>query len=128
MLDLDCRKHDTVIEAEFLWTLKTMSLHYLYNSCRDVQLFRKIIGDTEIPRSFTCGKKKCAYIACHGLWPFPASQVQDMVEKLEHFIVLFDEEVNEQLQKKHLDIYVWLWNNVEVIAEYFVILRSHQSG
>ncbi|CAN8023246.1 unnamed protein product [Ixodes persulcatus] len=41
-----------------------------------------------------------------------------MMEKSEHFVVLFDETLNEYLQKKQLDVHVRLWNNSEVTTRY----------
>lgn len=118
-LDEDCRRHDSVIEAEILWTMKVVSSHYSYSSSGSVsELFRKMFPDSDIARSFTCSEKKCAYVACHGLRPFFASQVLDMMEKSEHFVVLFDETLNEYLQKKQLDVHVRLWNNSEVTTRY----------
>lgn len=41
-----------------------------------------------------------------------------MMEKSDHFVVLFDETLNEYLQKNHLDVHVRLWNNSEVTTRY----------
>lgn len=117
-LDKDCRRLDSVIEAEILWTIKVVSSHYSYSSSATVsEQFQKMFPDSDIARSFTCSEKKCAYIACHGLRPFLASQVLDM-EKSDHFVALFDETLNEYLQKKQLDVHVRLWNNSEVTTRY----------
>lgn len=58
-LDEDCRRHDSVIEAEILWTMKVVSSHYSYSSSGSVsELFRKMFPDSDIARSFTCSEKK----------------------------------------------------------------------
>ncbi|XP_070390112.1 uncharacterized protein [Dermacentor albipictus] len=118
-LEEDCRKHDSVIEAEILWTMKVVSSHYSYSSSGSIsQLFQKMFPDSEVARSFTCSEKKCAYVACHGLRPFFTSQVQQMMEKSDNLVVLFDETLNEYLQRKQLDVHVRLWNNCEVATRY----------
>ncbi|KAG0443729.1 hypothetical protein HPB47_014592 [Ixodes persulcatus] len=58
-LDADCRKHEMAVEAEILWTMKAVSSHYSYNSCRDVaSVFQRMFPDSEIARSSSCNEKR----------------------------------------------------------------------
>lgn len=58
-LDIYCRKHDSVIEAEISQTMKVVPSHYSYSCSGSIsQLFQKMFLDSEIAGSFTCSEKK----------------------------------------------------------------------
>lgn len=54
---------NVTLEAEVLWCLNTAVKHHLYASIEGVSLlFQKISPDSDIAKSFTCGKDKTSYI------------------------------------------------------------------
>ena len=91
--------------AEVLWALKVVLSHYSYKSCEDIaQLFQRMFADSTIAKQFSCGEKKCAYVACFGVAPFFQQQLLDEIKKLESFVLLFDESLNKVTQSKQLDL------------------------
>ena len=71
------------VTAEVLWALKVVLSHYSYKSCEDIaQLFQQMFADSTIAKQFTCGEKKCAYLACFGVPPFFQQQLLDEIKKL----------------------------------------------
>ena len=79
------------VTAEVLWALKVVLSHYSYKSCENIaQLFRQVFADSTIAKQFTCGEKKCAYLACFGVAPFFQQQLLEEIKKLRSFVLLFD--------------------------------------
>lgn len=97
--------------AEVLWALKVVLSHYSYKSCEDIaQLFQRMFADSTIAKQFSCGEKKCAYVACFGVAPFFQQQLLDEIKKLESFVLLFDESLNKVTQSKQLDLHIRFWD------------------
>ena len=99
------------VTAEVLWSLKVVLSHYSYKSCEDIALlFQRMFADSTIAKQFTCGEKKCAYLACFGVAPFFQQQLLDKIKKLESFVLLFDESLNKVTQSKQLDLHIRFWD------------------
>ena len=99
------------VTAEVLWALKVVLSHYSYKSCEDIaQLFQQMFADSTIAKQFTCGEKKCAYLACFGVAPFFQQQLLDEIKKVESFVLLFDESLNKVTQSKQLDLHIRFWD------------------
>ena len=65
-------------------------------SCEDIaQLFQQMFADSTIAKQVTCGEKKRAYLACFRVAPLFQQQLLDEIKKLENFVLLFDELLNE---------------------------------
>ncbi|XP_049270810.1 uncharacterized protein LOC125758087 [Rhipicephalus sanguineus] len=110
-LNTACKAHDAATEAEILWALKVVTSHYSYSSSAHTsELFRKMFPDSEVAKAFTCGEKKCAYLACHGLGPFFLSSVHRAIEKCDCYVVLFDESANDYLHQKQMDVHIRYWD------------------
>lgn len=111
-LDRACQTHDMVTDAEILWTLKVVTSHYSYrSSSQAADLFRRMFPDSDLAKGFSCGEKKCSYIACHGLRPFFQSALQREVENSDCYVVLFNESANEFMHQKQMDVHVRYWNS-----------------
>lgn len=61
--------------------------------------------DSEIARTFACGKDKTAYIARFGQGPYITKLLVADVNK-EMFVLMFDESLNETSKSKQLDLHV----------------------
>ncbi|KAL1476946.1 hypothetical protein MTO96_036125 [Rhipicephalus appendiculatus] len=104
-----CQAHECVTDAEILWTLKMVTSHYSYNSSSHTgDLFRKMFPDSRIAKAFSCGEQKSAYVVCHGLRPFFLSSLKREVGQSDGYTILFDESLNDYLQKKQMDIHLRL--------------------
>lgn len=69
---------NATLKAEVLWCLNTAIQHYSYASNEGVSdLFQAMFPDSEIVKSFTCGKDKTSYILKFGLAPLPQLTMQD---------------------------------------------------
>ncbi|KAH8031778.1 hypothetical protein HPB51_020849 [Rhipicephalus microplus] len=68
--------------------------------------------DSEIAKAFSCSERKSAYVVCHGLEPFFFSCLQRELEQSDGYTVLFDESLNDYLQRKQMDIHVHYWSTM----------------
>ncbi|CAL9702284.1 unnamed protein product [Knipowitschia caucasica] len=116
---LDFSSKNEVLKAEILWVLKVMNSHYSYKSSEGTsRLFAAMFPDSQIATRFTCGEKKCAYIATFGLAPYIKRLLLKEVSQQTAYVVLFDESLNHNLQSKQLDIHVRVWEGGEVKSKY----------
>lgn len=116
-LNSACKSHEVVTDAEILWTMKVITSHYSYRSSAQTgDLFKRMFPDSDVAKSFSCGEKKCAYVACHGLRPFFLSRLQQEVQKSDYYVVLFDESGNDFLQEKQMDVHVRYWDSSHKVA------------
>ena len=74
--------------------------------------------DSQIAKSISCGETKSMYISCYGISPYLQSLLENKV-KNKPFVMLFDESLNRQLQKKQLDIHLRFWDNDCVQSRYY---------
>lgn len=117
-LDTFVSKTDT-LKAETLWSLKTVHSNMSYSSNEDVNyFFREMFPDSAIAKSFSCGETKSMYIACYGISPYIQLLLENKV-KNQPYVMLFDESLNVQLQKKQLDIHLRFWDNNAVQSIYY---------
>lgn len=76
-----CKAHELVADAEILWTMNVITSHHSCSSFSQTNcLSKRMFPDSEVAKASACGKKKCAYVACHGLRPlfFLSSTLQDI--------------------------------------------------
>ncbi|XP_013861075.1 uncharacterized protein LOC106515698, partial [Austrofundulus limnaeus] len=74
--------------------------------------------DSDIARTFTCGKDKTGYILRFGLAHFFKQQLVDIVNTAGPFVLMFDESLNQSTKKKQLDVHVGFWNEDCVQSRY----------
>lgn len=104
-LSSPCKPHELVTDAEILWTLKVATSHYSYNSSSHTgKLFQRMFPESRIAKAFSCGEKKCSYVVCYGLRPFFLSCLQREIKQCDCYAILFDESLNEYLQRKQMDV------------------------
>nr|XP_055062823.1 uncharacterized protein LOC129445852 [Misgurnus anguillicaudatus] len=106
------------LRAEVVWCLHTVTKHQSYNANEAVgDIFRSIFPDSEIARTFACGKDKTAYIARFGLAPYITKILVADVNK-DMFVLMFDESLNETSKNKQLDLHVRYWGQDHVQSRY----------
>ena len=114
------------LTAEIYWVLKVVSSHYSFKSSESIKgVFQLMFPDSGVAKQFSCGEKKCAYLATFGIAPYFVSLLKTKIKSETTYVLLFDESLNTNLQKKQLDIHVRYWNHNEVVTRY---LTSHFLG
>jgi len=107
-----------VLKSEVLWTLRTNSSHYSYNSNENIEkMFRLMFPDSQVAAKFTCGSRKTSNLCVFGL----AEHFKEMLMKAVkgYFTILFDESLNKKSQAKQMDIHVRFWEGNKVVTRYF---------
>jgi len=114
------------LTAEVLWTVKVMTSHYSYKSSDNVAaLFGRMFPDSATVAQFTCGERKCAYVACFGIVPYFKQQLVKDIKQLDGCVLMFAESANKATQTKQMDIHLRFWKNQQVESRY---LTSHFLG
>ena len=109
---------DDILTTEILWALKAVSAHFSFNSCAHIsELFTRMFPDSEIAKKITCGSDKIAYT--FGLDPHFQDLLKRRLNSSDGFVLLFDESLNRELNKKQMDIHVRYWYGNQV-STYFV--------
>ena len=62
--------------------------------------------DSEIAKTFTCSRTKVGYLSTFGIAPVIKHNIMKAVKTSEIYVLMFDESMNPDLQKKQLDILV----------------------
>ena len=75
--------------------------------------------DSDIVKKFTCGEKKASYLSCFGIAPHFKSLLKEKVKSSNGYVLLFDESLNHELQKKQMDFHVRIWNHDKVETRYY---------
>ena len=97
-----CISRVDVLNAEVLWAIKTVMLHYSMNSSSNTgELFKMIFADSQIAQKFSCGKTKCSYLITHRL----ASYFHDRMlaswrDGDVKYVISFDESLNRTQQQE----------------------------
>ena len=95
--------------AEVLWVLNTVSHHNSYNSNLNINsVFAEMFPDSELAKTFTCGKDKTAYFVRFGLAPYIKTELISKVNE-DAFVIMFDESMNRSTKNKQLDLHVRHW-------------------
>lgn len=126
-----CQAYECVTDAEILWTLKVVTSHYSYNSSSHTgDLFRKMFPDSNIAKAFSCGEKKSAYVVCRGLRPFFLSCLRLEAGQSDGYTILFDESLNDCLQKKQMYIHLRFWSTKpeHVTTRYKSVFMGHSTA
>ena len=74
----------------------------------------------ETAQKFSMGETKSMYVNVHGIAPYLQSLQQNHVKKSE-YVLLFDETLNQDLQKIQMDILIRNWD----VDAKCVVLPSH---
>ena len=101
----------STLEAEIRWVLNTVySKHSMNSSSNSGELFRKMFPDSDIAKSFQCGRTKAGYVATYGLAPYFRSELLSILSNVPYYTVSFDESLNQIFQKGQMDLLVRFWD------------------
>ncbi|CAF1507253.1 unnamed protein product [Rotaria sp. Silwood1] len=102
---------DQVIKAEILWALNIAQRGFSYSSCNELNnMFSSMFPDSSIAAKFSIQSNKMSYVISHGLGPYFKKKIIDDVKKTDKFVLIFDEQTNNQ-NKKQLDMWFRYWCN-----------------
>ena len=107
------------LRTEVLWCLDTAAKHHSLSSNEGISgIFQEMFPDSDIAKTFTCGKDKTGYITKFGLAPYFKQQLVDGVNKAGQFVLMFDESLNHSTKTKQLDVHVRYWEDDRVQSRY----------
>lgn len=99
------------LEAEIRWVLNTVySRHSMNTSSNSGELFRKMFPDSNIAKTFQCGRTKAGYVATYGLAPYFQSELLLTLSTAPYYTISFDESLNQIFQKGQMDLLVRFWD------------------
>ena len=84
------------LRAEVLWCLHTAEKHHSLNSNENLaDVFRAMFPDSDIAKTFACGKDKSGYIIRFGLAPYLKQEFINTINKAGQFVLMLDESLNK---------------------------------
>ena len=93
----------STLNAEILWTLKVIQLHFLFRSCERInKLFAVMFPDSEISFNLKLSKTKCAYPMNYGIAPHFKSNSLKSINNYSFYSLSFDECLNNVMQSCQL--------------------------
>lgn len=110
------------MDAEIRWAHKVVASHFSFRSCVDLnELFQTMAPDSEILNGFRLDKTKCRYNILYGFAPYYKQNLMSAIDSSPFYCILFDESLNEILQREQLDIHIRFWDaeNQEAITRYY---------
>ncbi|XP_071482987.1 uncharacterized protein, partial [Diadema antillarum] len=122
-------REDT-LKAEILWCLKLVEDHLSFHSCHHNNiLFQRMFPDSAIAKGFQLSETKCRYITVFGLGPYVQDLLYDNIKQSKHYVILFDESLNQKLQKKQMDFLIRTWQHGQVCTRYLTsVFIGHGSA
>lgn len=112
---------EETLKAEIRWTLHTVEKHHSFHSNEGIEkVFQDMFSDSPTAMKFSCGEKKCSYLACFGLAPYFVKLLKEKVNKEDGYVLLFDESLNAITKNKQLDVFVRFWDCGRVATRYWV--------
>ncbi|XDV26071.1 hypothetical protein PO909_029869 [Leuciscus waleckii] len=107
------------LRAEVLWCLHTAEKRHSLNSNENLaEVFKAMFPDSDIAKSFTCGKDKTGYIIRFGLAPHFKQELINTINKAGQFVLMFDESLNQSTKTKQLDVHIRFWEDDRVQSTY----------
>lgn len=108
------------LASEITWTLKMAHSNLSFHSSEGIsRIFQQMFPDSAMAEKFALGETKSMYLMCFGLGPFCRRLVEQAVRQSSEYVLLFDESLNENLQKKQLDFHVRFWQDNRVVTKYY---------
>lgn len=107
------------LKAEICWAIKVATSHYSYKSCENAgAIFQAMFPDSDIAKQFTCGENTVEYLTVFGIAPYFSSQMKTSAKKESGYVLLFNECLNQEMEKCQLDIHLRFWNDNQVTSRY----------
>ena len=100
-----------VDEAHFLWAMYCMKSGFSNNSVDDFgDVLKRMCQADPVSSKFQMGRTKLQYVINHGLFPHFKQMILDEILKSPFLSILYDDSLNESIQKNEMDIHVRYWN------------------
>ncbi|KAI7811802.1 uncharacterized protein LOC130552264 [Triplophysa rosa] len=117
------------LKAEICWAIKVASSHYSYKACENAgAIFQAMFPDSDIAKQFTCGEEKVAYLTVFGIAPYFSSLMKTSAKNESGYVLLFDECLNQEMEKCQLDVHLRFWNDNQVTSRYLTsFFTSHRT-
>ena len=97
----------SVAESEILWALHCSLAHQSVNSNDQINfLFKRMFSDSTIAQNFKCHRTKLTYLVNFGLAPYFSSELLEELNKVDHFVIMFDESYNSVIKANQMDIHL----------------------
>lgn len=118
------------LKAETCWAIKVASSHYSYKACENAgALFQAMFPDSDIAKQFTLGEDKVAYLTVFGIAPYFSSLLKTSARKESGYVLLFDECLNQEMEKCQFDVHLRFWNDSRVTSRYLTsFFTSHRTA
>lgn len=101
-----------VSDAELLWALNCVNSHFSAASNIGMnELFKRMFSDSEIVSLYSMSESKYRYLTTFGIGPHFSKMLTDQVKASPAHCILFDESLNDELQKKQLDVHIRYWSD-----------------
>ena len=94
-------------QIKLMWALEVVIAKHSFHSCNNKsELFSSTFPDSQVAKTFACGKTKCKYLVCHDIAPYFKEILTKLLMELEHYVCLFDEYYNNILKKGQMDMHI----------------------
>ncbi len=118
-LNLFITKND-LLTAELWWCLKLVDSNVSCQSSVNIGfVLRQMFPNSYIAKQFTCTQTKAMYLICFGLLVCFKKSLIDKILHSDGYVLMFDETLNRELQKKQMDLLIRLWEQDEIHTRYF---------
>ncbi len=98
-----------IVNAELWSTLNTVDKNHSFRCTNDNKfLYNKMFPKSEIAKKYSCAETKSMYLCYYALAPHFLKLLHQKIRMSENYVILFDESLNEFIQKKQLDFHVRL--------------------
>ena len=95
------------LDAEIRWALKIVMMHASYRSCLKLnELFMVMFPDSDIAQNVKMSKTKVSYMIVYGIAEYFHRSLLSLLKKYPFFTPLFDESLNDILNKDQMDIHI----------------------
>ena len=80
-------ENEAAKKAEIMWALEVVIAKHSFRSCDNKsELFSSMFPDSQVAKTFACGKTKCKYLVCHGISPYFKDVLTKSLIELEHYV------------------------------------------
>ena len=102
------------LKAEILWVLQTINANASFHANATIsKAFSEMFPDSDIAARLSCGETKTMYVACYDIAPHILRLLEKKVKDQE-YVLIFDESLNTDLQKKQTDYHIRYWEGPRV--------------
>ena len=104
-------ENEAAKKAEIMWALEVVIAKHSFRSCDNKsELFSSMFPDSQVAKTFACGKTKCKYLVCHGIASYFKEVLTKSLLELEHYVCLYDESYNNFGKKGQMDMHIQYWD------------------